>query len=151
MPDDPRQALAQQVREELQNLERLSREVETWMSEAREAPSDFELRGLGSIVHDFYTGIERIFERIAVQVDEYLPAGRSWHTDLLRQMAGAWAGKREAVLDHDLALRLHRYMRFRHLFRHTYGFDLVWEELRPLVERLPGALADLRARLQAFL
>jgi len=83
-------------------------------------------------------------------MDEHLPAGIHWHTDLLRQMERAQAGKREAILDHGLALRLHRYMRFRHLFRHTYGYELVWDELRPLVEGLPGVLADLRARLARF-
>ena len=84
-------------------------------------------------------------------VVEGLPAGLHSHTDLLRQVKRPWGEKRAAVLDHGLALRLHRYMRFRHLFRHTYGYERVWEELRPLVEGLPAILADLNARLQPFL
>jgi predicted nucleotidyltransferase len=151
MPDDPKEALAQQIREELENLELLARRAETWLQGQREEPPPLEIMGAGKIVHDFYTGAERIFERIAVQVDDSLPSGLHWHTDLLRQMEGPWREKRGAVLDHGLALRLHRYMRFRHLFRHTYGYELVWDELRPLVESLSGALADLRARLATFL
>ena len=150
MPDDPKQALAQQIREELGNLDRLAREAQTWLSQRREVPSVFDLRAVGSIVHDFYTGAERIFERIAVQIDEDLPSRPRSHTDLLRRMEHAWGERRQAVVDHDLALRLHRYLRFRHLFRHTYGYELVWEELRPLVEVLPRVLADLKARLQPF-
>jgi len=125
IPDDPKEALAQQIREKLGSLERPAREAETWTAQRRDDPSVFDLRAAGSIVHDFYTGTERIFERVAVQMDEHLPAGIHRHTDLLRQMERAQAGKREAILDHGLALRLHRYMRFRHLFRHSYGYELV--------------------------
>ena len=34
-----------------------------------------------------YSGIERIFERIANEIDKHLPKGERWHTDLLTQMA----------------------------------------------------------------
>ena len=151
MPEDPSKALAQQIREELENIELLAQRAETWLQGRREEPAPLEIMGAGKIVHDFYTGAERIFERIAVQVDDYLPASAHSHNDLLRQMERPWGEKRPALLDHGLALRLHRYMRFRHLFRHTYGYELVWEELRPLVEGLSGVLADLRSRLATFL
>ena len=151
MPDDPREALAQQIREELENIELLAQRAEAWLQGRREEPAPLEIMGAGKIVHDFYTGAERIFERIAVQVDDYLPAGLHSHPHLLRQMERPWGEKRPALLDHGLALRLHRYTRFRHLFRHTYGYELVLEELRPLAEGLPAVLADLNARLQPFL
>ena len=151
MPDDPKEALAQQIREELHQLELLAQRAETWLQGRRDEPAPLEIMGAGKIIHDFYTGAERIFERIAVQMDDYLPAGLHWHTDLLGQMERPWGEKRAAILDHGLALRLHRYMRFRHLFRHTYGYELVWEELRPLVEGLPSILADLRSRLATLL
>jgi hypothetical protein len=30
-------------------------------------------------LHSFYTGIERIFEAIAKQIDQYQPSGSNWH------------------------------------------------------------------------
>ncbi len=151
MPDDPWQALARQIRDELEHLRQLVNQAETWLRGYKGEPTSLEIMGAGKIVHDFYGGVERIFERIAMRLDEDLPPGPHWHTDLLRRMEHPWGEKRQAVVDHDLALRLHRYLRFRHLFRHTYGYELVWDELRPLVEGLPRALADLNTRLQLFL
>ena len=37
-------------------------------------------------LHGFYSGLERLFEIIARQVDEQVPAGETWHRDLLLQM-----------------------------------------------------------------
>lgn len=37
-------------------------------------------------LHGIYTGIERIFEVIATEVDFSLPTGNKWHRDLLDQM-----------------------------------------------------------------
>ena len=151
MPEDPKRALAREIGDELENLERLAQEAGAWLAQQTARPSTFDLRAAGSIVHDFYGGAERIFERIAVRLDEDVPPGPHRHTDLLLRMAHPWGEKRGTVLDHDLALQLHRYLRFRHLFRHTYGFELVWNELRPLVEGLSSVLANLRSRLATFL
>ena len=151
MPEDPREALAQQIREELENLSRLVEQGNTFLRQETRGPTPVEIMGAGKIIHDFYTGVERIFERVAVGIDEDLPSGPHWHTDLLRRMENPWLGKRGAVVNHEVALRLHRYMRFRHLFRHTYGYELSWDELRPLVEFLPQVHADVRFHLERFL
>jgi len=46
-------------------------------------------------------------------------------------------GRRAAILDRGLALWLYRYMRFRHLFPQTSGYELVWDGPWPLAEALP--------------
>lgn len=56
---------------------------------------------------------------------------------------------RPAVIDHASAARLLDYLRFRHRFRHTYGYR--WEKLRPLAEGLPETLELLRQQLATFL
>lgn len=70
---------------------------------------------------------------------------------LLQQMEWEVEGERPAVIDHELALRLHRYLRFRHVFSHTYGYELVWDELRPLVKGSPKVFEDSRAQIEVFL
>jgi hypothetical protein len=59
-------------------------------------------------------------------------------------------GKRPAVLEHQLAVRLLDYLRFRHLFRHTYGYELEWDKLQALVERLETTKTSLGQQLDAF-
>lgn len=66
-------------------------------------------------------------------------------------MTFPWAEVRPAVIHRALANRLSDYLRFRHLFRHTYGFDLEWEKRRPLAEGMAGTLEELRTELTAFL
>jgi hypothetical protein len=38
-------------------------------------------------LHSFYSGLERVFELVATQLDEGRLAGADWHAELLRQMA----------------------------------------------------------------
>ncbi|MFA0782413.1 nucleotidyltransferase family protein [Fervidibacter sacchari] len=151
MPKEPVEALKVEVGYELKELERIVGKVKKAVSRLRKPPKEERLIALGKYVHDFYECVERIFERIEKRLEVSIPTGSSWHTHLLRQMEQEIEGKRPAVIDHDLALRLHRYLRFRHLFRHTYGYELVWEELRPLVEGLPEVFNALRTQLESFL
>ena len=42
------------------------------------------------------------------------------------------------------------YLRFRHLFRNIYGFELRWERCQPLAERLHETFADLKEQIGDF-
>ena len=66
-------------------------------------------------------------------------------------MERPWGQNRPAVISHSLALGLFKLLRFRYLFRHTYGFELLWEEIKPLAEGLAGLLDELNRELPRFL
>ena len=108
-----------EVQNELKNLERVVKEAQASFRRLRKPPGQERMIVFGKHVHDFYEGAERIFERIEKWTEVPLPVGESWHTFLLQQMEHEVQKQRPAVIDHALALRLHRYLRFRHLFRHT--------------------------------
>jgi uncharacterized protein YutE (UPF0331/DUF86 family) len=57
---------------------------------------------------------------------------------------------RPAVLDEKTARQLDQYLRFRHLFRHSYGFDLEWERCRELLGDVPATYERLAERLAVF-
>ena len=151
MPEDPKQALEVEIRNQLESLERVVQSIQDYLARAPSQPPDLEIEGVGKRVHDFYNGVERIFERIAVRVDEDVPPGAHWHIDLLQRMEGTWGGKRAPVIDHALALRLLEYPRFRHAFRHTYGYELVWKNLQPLAAGIPAIFEQLPLKLQTSL
>lgn len=151
MPQEPIKVLEREVGYELENLHRIVAKVKKVISRMSKPPKEERLIVLGKYVHDFYECVERTFERIERRLGIDIPIGSSWHTFLLQQMERNVEGKRPAVIDHELALRLHRYLRFRHVFRHTYGYELVWDELRPLVESLPDVVDDLQNQLESFL
>ena len=77
--------------------------------------------GIGSILHDFYTGIEQLLEHIASELDGEIPVGADWHSQLLGRMTSEIESVRPAVLGSDLADALRPYLRFRHLFTNIYG------------------------------
>jgi len=151
MPSKPHEALRQEIQLELDNLSRVAESTRALLARLPAQPDEYEIRSTGSLLHDFYSGLERIFERIAVRLDGDLPSGPSRHTYLLQRMTVPWAEVRPAVIDRALATRLQDYLRFRHLFRHTYGFDLEWEKCQGLAEGMMETLETLRARLMAFL
>jgi hypothetical protein len=115
------------------------------------APSLRELRGIGDIVHDFYTGMERIFEKIAPELNGGVPAGPAWHRELLESMTLDLPGVRPPVITRSTALALSEFLRFRHLFRNLYGFELDWERLQPLVARVGTAWEAFASDLARFL
>ena len=65
-------------------------------------------------------------------------------------MESAIEGIRPAVIDHALALRLVEYLRFRYLFRHTYGYELQWEKLHRLLAELAETLVQLQQQPRPF-
>jgi hypothetical protein len=129
------------------------------VDEARAALADFadreppllELRGIGAILHDFYTGIEHVFETIAPELNGGLPAGEAWHRELLTNMTLELPGIRPPVLQDETAHALDEFLRFRHLFRNLYGYELEWSKLRALLEQLPAAWGKLESDLDRFL
>ncbi|OGG46701.1 MAG: hypothetical protein A3F84_25210 [Candidatus Handelsmanbacteria bacterium RIFCSPLOWO2_12_FULL_64_10] len=151
MPEDPKEALAKEVADELLSLGRIVDQARLVLRKLPQTPTFIEVNAAGKLIHDFYGGAERIFERIAVRLGPGLPIGESWHTLLLRGMESGVEGVRQAVIDHALALRLMDYLRFRHLFRHTYGYELEWGKLSPLVEGLEETLTLLRRQVEGFL
>ncbi len=43
---------------------------------------------------------------------------------------------------------LKEYMRFRHLFRHIYGFELRWERFRDIFLRLDYTFKKLKSEIE---
>ena len=151
MPEDPIEALAFEIKEELSNLERTVERLTKFLKNAPATPDEMQIQGAGKHLHDFYNGTERIFERIAVRIDGDVPEGHSWHTLLLQRMGHAFGPHRPQVIDEDLEEELSEYLRFRHLFGHTYGYDLRWKRVRELSAALPDVLDRLKTQVEAFI
>jgi predicted nucleotidyltransferase len=146
-------ALRADVEQELAALERLVAEMAALRSEigtegARETPTSVQVRAAASMLHDFYTSVERALSRVAVAVDGGLPAGPDWHMQLLRRMTAALPDVRPALVDEPLERALGELLRLRHLIRNVYGFELDWERMRPLADGLPRVSAAFAAAMR---
>ena len=118
MPEELIEALKLEVENELKNMERIVKKAGNSFRRMRRPPNEGRVIIFGKYIHDFYNGVEQTCERIEKRVDVPLPAGADWHTLLLEQMGREVPNQRPAVINPALALRLHEYLRFRHLFRH---------------------------------
>ena len=94
-------------------------------------PDFFELNAIGSILHSYYNGLENIFTLVGKHIDNVYFSSQKWHKELLNSMF-AETERRKPVLDENIHEQLLDYMSFRHVFRHSYGYELDWERLRPL-------------------
>lgn len=59
-------------------------------------------------------------------------------------------GIRPQVIDEKLENDLEEYLRFRHLFRNIYGFELKWDKCQPLVEKLNIIIKELEEQIVKF-
>lgn len=114
-----------------------------------EEPNAIELSALGAFLHSFYTGIENLFRRVALELEEEMPRGDAWHRRILRQMAEP-APSRPAFISHDLEERLTPYLQFRHVFRQAYSFQLQWQKMAPLVLSSEKLFEQVRTEITSF-
>lgn len=135
------------IEDELTKVKQLNKEKEGLL---KEKPSNFSLRAGGSILHDFYTGVEKILEDIAKEVDRRVPIGEGWHSELLHQMTLDIPGLRPPVISLNTEKRLREYLGFRHLFRKRYGFELEWGKMRRLLLNMPKMISSVEGEIKTF-
>jgi hypothetical protein len=136
---------------EREQLRRLLSRLQQLLAKCRDtAPTEIELFALAATLHSFYTGVENIFKRVAVELDGEPVRGEAWHRELLLRMKTP-SSRRPALLSEELHSTLLEYLRFRHVFRSAYSFDLDWQKMSPLVLRLRETLQKLEDALDDFL
>jgi hypothetical protein len=142
--------LAGRIRDELVEIERVRRRIETGWQRVQQSADDYYLDGVALNLHGFYSGLERIFELIATHVDGRLPTGENWHQMLLHQMATEISGVRPAVISELTHVQLDEYRGFRHIVRNVYTFKFEPGKVQKLVDNLPVLFSRVQAELLAF-
>ena len=144
--------LAARIRGELADLDRTATLVAAYWGRARTAGSDQDafVSATALHLHAFYTGLERMFEEIAKQIDGTVLTGGGWHAELLDQMTLDLPSLRPPVLEPTTADRLGEYRRFRHRVRNVYAMNLLPERMASLVDDLPPTFSAVKADLLRF-
>lgn len=77
--------LAERLRVEIATVQRIVTRAENAVALARRRPAeqDYFFGSAALDLHAFYTGVERMFELIASDLDESRPVSPHWHCDLL--------------------------------------------------------------------
>lgn len=145
--------LAQRIRQEIKDIERVVTAAQRhWQGFQAEADDqDVYLNSVALNLHSFYTGLERVFELIATELDGgTLGKDEAWHVNLLRQMTLELPGVRPAVLRQGTESQLNEYRRFRHLIRNIYTTALDPKRMIHLIDALPQVWQQVGQELAAF-
>jgi hypothetical protein len=150
--NNPYARLSERIHGEATDLDRIvQRALSAWVRLKSEPEQmDVCLDSVALNLHAFYSGIERLFELIARDIDQCVPAGEMWHRDLIKQMTKEINGVRPAVVNPIRISSLDSLRRFRHLVRNIYSFNLVPERVEPLISELPALWSILQKELIAF-
>ena len=96
--------LVARIRGEASDLERLVQRALMAWNQCKKLSSDqgVYIDSVALNLHGFYSGLERIFELIARQVDENIPSGDLWHRDLLKRMSQEQKDQQYVLLNNRL-------------------------------------------------
>lgn len=144
--------LAQRIQLEIEEIERTQTAILRHWQAARVANTDQDayLNSVALNLHGWYSGIERIFELIATEIDGGPLGGEAWHSELLRQMALDVPETRPPIIQRSTALQLDEYRKFRHRIRNIYATSLDPVRVQPLVGGLPELWSILKHDLSDF-
>ena len=151
--------VATRLQEELENIRDLVKELslrgisgsKKKIKSALPPGDTFILRAIGSVLHDFYVAAENVFETVAREIDETLPAGEHWHRKLLQQMTLDIPEVRPPLLSKETAGKMDEFRAFRHVFRNVYGFNLSSERIVDLLNKFPHTAGCLEKEVCAFI
>jgi hypothetical protein len=143
--------LAADIAMELERLSRLEEQIQHVTVEIQHdlTRADIFYESLALKLHNFYTGCERIFRLVAMELNGGMPSGQDLHRRLLDRMSSERDG-RPVVIRSETARRLQDYLGFRQVVRNVYGFELDPERVARLVEMYPSAWCQVEQEISAF-
>jgi hypothetical protein len=144
--------VSSRILQELEELETVWARAERALAAAKQNPADqdFYIDSAALSLHDWYSGLERIMCFIASRLEESTPQGRDWHRELLQQMHLEVPDVRPAVFSKPTVTSLDEYLRFRHVLRNVYSFNLQPERIEALVSGLRETFESVRRDMHAF-
>ncbi len=150
MPDNHYLALKLRLEDEIAAIAKVVGILEEVLRQADTAPPILLTPALASYTEDFYSGCEKLAERVAVELDGGLPKGGNWHEQLLLRMSESGGQERPPLWDKALLQSLGEYRRFRHRVRHLYNFDLDHQRVLTLAQQVPSVFEQLQRAVEAF-
>ncbi len=142
------------IRKELEDLEKIFKEFEKEVTPFFEKEineiRNFDKLAIGGYLHGFYNGAENIFKRIAKFFENNITSSM-YHSELLKRMNIEIKGVRPRVINEELFVLLNDLKGFRHMYRHSYSFDLDWEKEKITAKRVPMIFSKLKEQINSFL
>ena len=95
-------------------------------------PDFIEASAAALLLQSFYNGIESIILLIFKGIGEHIPNDLHWHKKLLEKSFEV-NEKRTIIFRNEYRESLAEYLSFRHFIRNSYGSEIDWKRLKPLI------------------
>ncbi|MCY3744197.1 MAG: hypothetical protein OXH00_24560 [Candidatus Poribacteria bacterium] len=148
-----RNKLIQRISDERTKIERTVRGIANALQDIEIIAANHKKyveKTIASDLAEVYSGIERIFERIAREVDMQIPRGSRWHNDLLEQMAERRPG-RPPVISPNTLPRLKALLDFRHKVNNIYRDELIYEKAEEHAKSIGDLFATVSKELDTLI
>lgn len=143
-------ALSGRIRRALDDLKLVVDRSELIWEKAFKSDDDAYLDALALNLHGFYTGVEKILEDIARTVDQSIPQGAEWHSNLLLQLCAEIPSVRPPVITSETREYLDELRGFRHVVRNVYTFQFQPSRIEALTRNLRQCYQCVRRDLLDF-
>ena len=110
---------------------------------------DYIEEAMANKLADVYRGIERIFERIASEVDGGTPRGSRSHKDLLEQMTKQ-RPERPPVISQETFPLLSHLLEYRHKVNNIYADELIYENTEQHAKNIRNLFQSFLDDLKMF-
>ena len=94
------------IKAEFENMETVLSEFPEFASLDKLSP--LELAGVATLLHNFYNGIENILKQCLIRQKTSLPAGPTWHRDLIETACES------KIISPETTEEIKQYLAFRH-------------------------------------
>jgi predicted nucleotidyltransferase len=143
-------ALKSRIEDELKSIQDTISTIQKALEQMEGVSNILVTPALASYIADFYSGCERISERVAVYLDGGLPVSKDWHQELLKQVAEHGGNNRPPLWSGALLLELDEYRKFRHLERHIYKIELKPERVITLAQNVEPVFNKIKFAIASF-
>ncbi|OGJ90028.1 MAG: hypothetical protein A2268_12670 [Candidatus Raymondbacteria bacterium RifOxyA12_full_50_37] len=144
-----RDKLEAEIRFELGQLEELASAAKELSATVTHERRSWDPAAAAKYIADVAAGLENLCKRRYVYLEINPPAGPDSHNQILNDFFSTEGlGK---ALSEDIALRIKKYLRFRHRFIHGYGHKIQWELVEEPLRLIPDTVAILKKVWQEWL
>ena len=113
-------------------------------------PDFIEASAAGSFLQSFYNGIESVIILIFKGIGDNIPNDLQWHKKLFEK-AFESTENRPILFRKEYKEQLVGYLSFRHFFRHSYGFEIDWRRLKPLINEVEEIWKVLKKDINEYI
>lgn len=114
------------------------------------ADDAIRLESIAYQIHNLYNATEDLLQIVATYFENHITDTSRWHSALLQRMTRDIPRIRPALLSSETFLILNGLRGFRHFFRHAYGANIEYAQLKINLDKAMELLPNLEKDIQDF-